>query len=95
MAAYHLRQKATTLTGIPPMSLYEIVLRKPDSVDEVRFTDCDLRVGQSLLIGGSRWAITGVEPAEHPLATQRYLCVRSVPGSGRTNPGPTEDTNDS
>jgi hypothetical protein len=60
------------------MSLYEVILRKPEGVDEVRFTDCELRLGQSLLIGGSRRTISRVEPADRPLAAQRYMCVRAA-----------------
>ena len=60
------------------MSLYEVILRKPDGLDEVRFTDRELRLGESLRIGGSSWTITGVQPTDHPLAARRYTCVRAA-----------------
>jgi hypothetical protein len=59
------------------MPLYEIVLRKPSGADEVRFTDHALRLDQPLLIDSTRWTITSVEPADHPLAAHRYVCVCS------------------
>lgn len=66
------------------MPLYEIVLRKPDGGEEVRFTDHELCRDQPLLIDSNRWTIACIDPADHPLAAHRYVCVRS---SGQSQAG--------
>lgn len=58
------------------MPLYELILRKPDGADEVRFTDHEPDAERPLVIDGRvRWRIEGVEPAIHPVASCRYVCV--------------------
>ena len=58
------------------MPLYELILQKPNGADEIRFTDHEPDAERPLVIDGrSRWRIERVEPATHPVASRRYLCV--------------------
>ncbi len=57
------------------MALYEIVLRRPDRDDEIRFTDQEPVVGSTLLIDYRAWTVERLDDSEHPIARTRYICV--------------------
>ena len=58
------------------VSLYELVLRWPDS-EEVRLTDQPLAVGDTFQIGYDEWVALAEAPAENPRATARLMCERA------------------
>ena len=57
------------------MALYEIVLRRPDRDDEIRFTDQEPTVGSTLLIDYRAWTVERRADSDHPVARIRYICV--------------------
>jgi hypothetical protein len=56
------------------MTLYEIVLRRPDR-DEIRFTDHPPKVGSTLLIDNQPFRVNHADSSQHPIAQSRYVCL--------------------
>jgi hypothetical protein len=55
------------------MPLYELVLRFPDR-DEVRLVDRDgYRIGDSIDVARRTYVVVGVEPAQWPSASKRFV----------------------
>jgi hypothetical protein len=57
------------------MTLYEIVLRRPERDDEVRFTDHEPEPGTLLKIDCRAWKVGQSEPSPHHIARTRFVCV--------------------
>jgi len=57
------------------MALYEIVPRRPDQYEEIRFTDHEPKVGSTLVIDNRPWTVVKADGSEHPIARTRYICL--------------------
>jgi hypothetical protein len=67
-----------------PMTLYEIILRRPERDDEVRFTDHKPEPGALLTIDCRGWRVGPSEPSSHHIAQNRFVCV--IDNEGRKDP---------
>ena len=57
------------------MALYEIVLRRPERDDEVRFTDREPTPGSLLNIDFRAFRVGSAERSSHDVARMRFVCV--------------------
>jgi hypothetical protein len=57
------------------MTLYEVVLRRLDRDDEIRFTDHQPKVGSTVSIDGRPWQVQQMDSSSHWLARIRFICI--------------------
>jgi hypothetical protein len=53
----------------------EVVLRRPDRVDESEIHDARLAVGDLIDVQGARWRVSAEETPVRPGVAARYVCL--------------------